>query len=83
MSSLLEEVLKLSTEEKIKFFQALRENIELDDNTLAEEELTPEQWSELKERIEDNKTGKSELLSLETFTRKLNETADVIRSKNR
>ncbi|MGI8951244.1 MAG: hypothetical protein ACR2FN_06630 [Chitinophagaceae bacterium] len=51
MNNIIEEVLKLPEEEKIKVYCALQKELGLEDNNvLREDELTPEQWEELKKR---------------------------------
>ena len=76
MSSFIEEALKLSKEEKEKLYYALQEDLDFNDNVLSEEELTHEQWRELDKRTGESELGKSELLSLEAFSKKLKEKVD-------
>lgn len=83
MSTLIEEALNLSKEEKIKLYYALQEDLGYDDNILAEEELTSEQWTELDKRTKDAESGTSVSLLLEEFKKQMNENVDAIRSNNR
>ncbi|MEJ7829675.1 MAG: addiction module protein [Segetibacter sp.] len=46
---------------------ALQEDLEFDDDILAEDELTPEQWKELDKRVKDAESGKAEFISIEDF----------------
>jgi hypothetical protein len=71
LSSLIEEALKLPKEEKVKLYYALQEDLEFDDNILAEDELTPEQWKELDKRVKDAESGKAESISIEKSKKKL------------
>ena len=61
MQNIIEEVLKLSKEEKMKLYQALQEDLE--ENVLHEDELTQDQWIELNKRIGDIESGKAKLIS--------------------
>ena len=42
-----------------------RKTLEFDDDILAEDELTPEQWKELDKRVKDAESGKAEFISIE------------------
>lgn len=64
MNNIIEEVLKLPREEKIKLYQVLQKELEWDDNVLYEDELTSDQWVEIKKRIEDMKNNKEKVIAL-------------------
>jgi hypothetical protein len=48
-----------------------RKTLEFDDDILAEDELTPEQWKELDKRVKDAESGKAEFISIEDFKKKV------------
>ncbi len=83
MSSLIEEALKLPKEEKVKLYYALQEDLEFDDDILAEDELTPEQWKELDKRVKDAESGKAEFISIDDFKKKLGKKINEIRNNYR
>ena len=60
-----EDVLKFSKKEKIQLYYTLQENLDRDDDYLAEDDLTPEQWKESGRRIADIKSGKAKLIPWE------------------
>lgn len=83
MRSIIEDALRLPKEEKVKLYYALQEDLNFEDNVLAEDELTPEQWKELERRTQDLADGKSGAIPIERFKQKLNDQVDVIRNKSR
>lgn len=60
-----ERVMKMPKKEKIKLYYELQRSLDLDDDYLAEEDLTPAQWAELDRRIKDIETGKAKLIPWE------------------
>jgi len=55
--SIIEDALKLTTEEKVKLYNALHEDLNFENNIVAENELSEEQWAELKKRADANENG--------------------------
>lgn len=58
-TKILDDVLKLSKKEKVKLYYALQEDLDFEDDYLAENDLTKNQWKELNKRIKDIDTGKA------------------------
>ena len=57
-TKILDDVLKLPKKEKVKLYYALQENLDLEDDYLAENDLTKMQWKELNKRLKDIESGK-------------------------
>ena len=67
MNPIIEEVLKLPKEEKIKLYHALQGELEVETNEVAEGTLTDEQWREIDRRMEEIETGKMKTISRDEF----------------
>jgi putative addiction module component (TIGR02574 family) len=77
-TELKEKVSKLSKKEKIQLYYSLQEELDLDDDYLAENDLTPKQWKELDKRMADIDSGKAKLISWNDFKKELNENISKI-----
>ncbi len=80
MSKIIEEILKLPKKKKIELYYALQENLDWDDNYLAEDDLTPEQWKELDKRVADLETGKVKAIPYKEFKKKMDEKIKALRT---
>ena len=80
---IIDKVMKLPKKEKVKLFYALQEDLDFDDDYLAEEDLTPKQWKELDKRIRDIESGKTKLIPWTEFKKQLDEKIKAIRNKHR
>lgn len=82
MSKIIEEALELPHDEKVRLFNALKEDLRFQDDKLIQDDLTTDQWTALNQRIADIETGKSTLLSLENFKQKMEKKTNEIRNSN-
>jgi hypothetical protein len=80
MGTLKEEVLKLPREEKIDLIYALKQDVGWDDDAEEEEELSPEDWAELKRREKMDDNGEMKWISTEEFDNFLKERRNAIQS---
>ncbi len=81
MNNIIEAAMKLPKEEKIKLYHALQEELEMDDE-LHEDDLTPEQWEELKRREQLIKEGKVKWLSRKDLNNFLRERRNALQNNN-
>ncbi len=58
----------------------MQEDLEFNDDILAEDELTTEQWRELDKRVKDAELGKAEFISIEDLKKKLGKKINEIRN---
>jgi hypothetical protein len=63
MQKILEEVKKLTKNQKLKLYNTLQKDLYTPDNT-AKKELTPEQWKKVTSRLKELETGKVKGISL-------------------
>lgn len=82
-TKILDDVLKLPKKEKVKLYYALQEDLDLEDDYLAESDLTKSQWRELNKRIKDIESGKAKLIPWENAKKMLNEKIEAVRNKAR
>jgi putative addiction module component (TIGR02574 family) len=80
-TKILDEVLKLPKKEKVKLYYALQEDLDLEDDYLAESDLTKAQWKELNKRIKDIESGKAKLIPWEEAKEMIHEKIKSLRSK--
>ena len=80
---IIDKVMKLPKTEKIKLYYALQQDLDFDNDYLAEEDLTPKQWKELNKRIRNIESGKTKLIPWADFKKQLDEKTKAIRSKHR
>lgn len=66
-----EKVLKLPKKDKIKLYYELQRNLDLDDDYLSEDDLTPAQWAELDKTIKDVESGKTKLIPWEKVKKEM------------
>jgi len=78
MSTIKEEVLKLPREEKIDLLHTLQEDLQWDDGLLEEDELSKEQWAEIKRREEMIERGEAKWIGTEEFDTFLKERRNAI-----
>ena len=81
-TKILDDVLKLSKKEKVKLYYALQEDLDLEDDYLAEKDLTKSQWKELNKRIGEIEAGKANLIPWEEAQKTLHEKISTLRSKS-
>jgi putative addiction module component (TIGR02574 family) len=79
-AELKDKVNKLSKKEKIQLYYSLQEELDWDDDYLAEDDLTPKQWKELDKRIADIDSGKAKLIPWKDFKKEMDESIKKIRS---
>lgn len=82
-TKILDDVLKLPKKEKVKLYYALQEDLDLEDDYLAEDDLTKSQWKELNRRIKEIETGKAKLIPWEEAKKKLDAKIKSLRGKVR
>lgn len=82
-TKILDDVLKLPKKEKVKLYYALQEDLDLEDDYLAEDDLTKSQRKELNRRIKDIETGKAKLIPWEEAKKTLDAKIKSLRSKSR
>ena len=82
-TKILDDVLKLPKKEKVKLYYALQEDLDLEDDYLAENDLTKSQWKELNRRIKEIETGKATLVPWEEAKKTLDGKIKSVRSKTR
>jgi putative addiction module component (TIGR02574 family) len=80
-AKILDDVLKLPKKEKVKLYYALQEDLDLEDDYLAESDLTKAQWKELNKRIKEIETGKAKLIPWEEAKKTLNEKIKSLRNQ--
>jgi putative addiction module component (TIGR02574 family) len=80
-TKILDDVLKLPKKEKVKLYYALQEDLDLEDDYLAEGDLTKAQWKELNKRMKDIESGKANLIPWEDAKKMLNEKIETLRGK--
>lgn len=83
MSIIIEDVLKLPKEDKIKLYKALQEDLEPNENVLREDELTPEQWKEINKRAKEIESGKATLISRQELNDFLKERRNALYAEKR
>ena len=81
--NIIDKVMKLSKKEKVKLYYALQENLDFDDDYLAEDDLTPKQWKELNKRIAEIDFGKTKLIPWTEFKKQLDAKTKAIQSRDR
>lgn len=79
-TKILDDVMKLPKKEKVKLYYALQEALDLEDDYLAEEDLTKEQWKELNNRIKDIDTGKAVMIPWNTFKKEMDQKIKSLRN---
>ncbi len=82
-TKILDDVLKLPKKEKVKLYYALQEDLDLEDDYLAEDDLTKSQWKELNRRIKEIETGKAKLIPWEVAKKTLDAKIKSLRGKVR
>lgn len=82
-TKILDDVLKLPKKEKVKLYYALQEDLDLEDDYLAEDDLTKNQWKELNRRIKEIETGKAKLIPWEEAKKILDAKIKSLRGKVR
>nr|WP_294905858.1 addiction module protein [uncultured Lacibacter sp.] len=80
-TKILDDVLKLPKKDKVKLYYALQEDLDLEDDYLAEDDLTKSQWKELNRRIKEIETGKANLIPWEEAKKTLDEKIKSLRGK--
>jgi putative addiction module component (TIGR02574 family) len=80
-AKILDDVLKLPKKEKVKLYYALQEDLDLEDDYLAESDLTKAQWKELNKRIKEIETGKAKLIPWEEAKKTLKEKIKSLRNQ--
>jgi hypothetical protein len=55
-------VLTLPKKDKIKLYYTLQDDLDFEDDYLAEGDLTPSQWKELNKRIKEIENGTAKLI---------------------
>lgn len=78
MSTIIEQALQLSREEKLELYFALQEDLDEE----AGEELTKEQWEEIEKRYKDIKNETSQFMSGDEFLSKLHTLQNELLSKH-
>jgi hypothetical protein len=73
MRNIKEEVLKLPREEKIDLYNALMEDLGWGDDVMGNDELSPEDWIEIKKREAMIESGEAGFISFDEFKKKINE----------
>ncbi len=81
-AKIVDKVMKLPKNEKVSLYYALQDNLDFDDDYLAEDDLTPQQWAELDKRIKDIETGKAKLIPWEKVKKQLDAKIKALRSKS-
>jgi hypothetical protein len=81
-TKILDDVLKLSKKEKVKLYYALQEDLDLEDDYLAEKDLTKSQWKELNKRICDIEIGNANLIPWKEAQKTLHEKISSLRGKS-
>ena len=79
MNTIIEQALQLPKEEKMELYYALQED--LDDELEDNDELTKEQWEEIKRRQRSIEDGTAKFISGDEFLSKLNNLRNELRSK--
>lgn len=82
-AKIVDKVMKLPKKEKVSLYYALQDNLDFDDDYLAEDDLTPQQWTELDKRINDIETGKVKLIPWEKVKKQLDAKIKALRNKSR
>ncbi|NCU05266.1 MAG: addiction module protein [Chitinophagaceae bacterium] len=80
-TKILDDVLKLPKKDKVKLYYALQQDLDLEDDYLAEDDLTKSQWKELNRRIKEIETGKANLIPWEEAKKTLDEKIKSLRGK--
>ncbi len=63
MQKILQEVKKLTNNQKLKLYNTLQKDLYLSDNSVKKE-LTPDQWKTIGKRLADLETGKVKGITL-------------------
>ncbi len=82
-TGITEKVLRLPKKEKIKLYYTLQNDLDFNDDYLAEHDLTPAQWKELDKRIKDIDSGKAKLIPWEQAKKMLDEKIHKIQRSTR
>lgn len=80
-TKIVDKVMKLPKKEKVNLYYALQDDLDFDDDYLAENDLTPQQWAELDKRIKDLESGKVKAISWEKFKKQMDASIKTLRSK--
>jgi len=80
-AKIVDKVMKLPKKEKVNLYYALQDDLDFDDDYLAEDDLTPQQWAELDKRINDIETGKVKPIPWEKVKKHLDAKIKTLRSK--
>ena len=82
-AKIVDKVMKLPKKDKVNLYYALQDNLDFDDDYLAEDDLTPKQWVELDKRISDIESGKANLIPWEKVKKQLDAKIKTLRSISR
>ena len=78
MSAIIEQVLQLSREEKLELLHALEADLQNDDETLEEDDLSKEQWGEIFMREKMLESGEMKGIDTEEFDDFLNNRRNAV-----
>ena len=82
-AKIVDKVLKLPKKDKVSLYYALQDDLDFDDDYLAENDLTQKQWAELDKRISDVESGKVKLIPWEKVKKQLDAKIKTLRSTSR
>lgn len=80
-AKIVDKVMNLPKKERVNLYYALQDNLDFDDDYLAEDDLTPEQWAELDKRIKDIESGKVKLIPWKKIKKQMDAKIKALRSK--
>ncbi len=72
MSAIIEQVLQLPREEKLELLHALQDDLQWEEETLEEGDLSKEEWAEIYRRERMLESGETGVMTLDEFKQKLN-----------
>ncbi len=82
-AKIVDKILKLPKKDKVNLYYALQDDLDFDDDYLAENDLTPKQWAELNKRISDVESGKVKLIPWEKVKKQMDAKIKSLRRASR